>query len=85
MMRVRYDEARIRRRPENPDQREPRVRRHERRPDPIGAWMMRMPVEAMVDAVNEGIDRGRGLVRDAIAAIARRLPAGPFSTLTGER
>lgn len=85
VMRVQYQMEQERRRPINPDQRERPLRRRERMPDPIGMQMMRMPVEEMVDDVDRHIDRGRGKLRDVIAAIMRRLPAGPFSTATGER
>ena len=85
VMRIQYQMEQERRRPINPDQRERPLRRRERRPDPIGMQMMRMPVEEMVDDVDRHIDRGRGKLRDVIAVIMRRLPAGPFSTATGER
>lgn len=74
-----------RRRPVNPDERERPTRRRERRPDPIGVQMMRMPAEELVDDVDQRVDRGRGKLREALAAILRRIPAGPFSTATGER
>ena len=85
VMRVQHGMEQERRRPINPDQRERPLRRRERMPDPIGMQMMRLPVEEMVDDVDRHIDRGRGKLRAVLAALMRRLPAGPFSTATGER
>lgn len=83
-MRVRREEEERRWRPVNPDQRERPVRGRERQPDPIGMRMARMPVEEMVEDVDQRIDRGRGKLREAIAFFVRRIPAGPLST-AGER
>lgn len=85
VMRIQHRIEQERRRPINPDQRERPLRRRERRPDPIGMQMMRMPVEEMVDDVDRRIDRGRGKLREALAELMRRLPAGPHSTAMGER
>jgi hypothetical protein len=73
------------RRPVNPDERERPMRRRERMPDPIGVQMARIDVDALAEDVDQRIDRGRGRLREALAAIMRRLPAGPFSTAPGER